>query len=173
MLQPELQKQRRRRNIDAPQHGPHDGGPHSSKFVVLVLFCADKIQNSILGFVVTDIARRILLLVISKVCALSCVSKLQRDTTSLVKGIAIETFRTKYKGTKLYSGPPNLADEGWKKREVIAVFDVMAHLATMKVGTPSLLDDENDDKNPVTHVSKSTKLGREGKSVAAKKPKTN
>ena len=71
----------------------------------LVLFCADKIQNSILGFVVTDIARRILLLVISKVCALSCVSKLQRDTTSLVKGIAIETFRTKKKGPSCVRDP--------------------------------------------------------------------
>ena len=39
----------------------------------------------------------------------------------------------------------------------------MAHLATMKVGTPSLLDDEDDVKNPVEHVSKSTKLGLEGR----------
>ena len=90
----------------------------------LALFCVDKVQYSILGFVVSDIARRILLLVISKVCALFCVSKLQRDTTSLVKDTAIETLSTKYQRTKLYSGPPNLADEGWKKREVIAVFDV-------------------------------------------------
>ena len=71
----------------------------------LVLFCVDRIQYSILGFVVSDIARRILLLVISKVCALSCVSKLQRDTTSLVKGIAIETFRTKYKGPSCIRDP--------------------------------------------------------------------
>ena len=128
-------------------------------------------QCSILGFVVSDITRRIFFLVISKVCALSCLSKFQRDTTSLVKGTAIETLRTKYKRTTLYSGPPNLADEGWKKQEVIAVFDVIAHLATIKVGTPSLLDDENDDKNPVKYVSKSTKLGREGKALPQKSQK--
>ena len=88
-----------------------------------------------------------------------------------MKGTAIETLRTKYKRTKLYSGPPNLADEGWKKREVIAVFDVMAQLATIKVGTPSLLDDEDDDKNPVEYMSKSSKLGLERKALPQRSQK--
>ena len=41
----------------------------------------------------------------------------------------------------------------------------------MKVSTPSLLDDEDDDKNPVEHVSKSTKLGLEGKTLPQRSQK--
>ena len=51
------------------------------------------------------------------------------------------------------------------------MFDVMANLAASYEGTPSLLDDEDDDMSLVEHVSKSIQLGSEeqGMLVAARK----
>ena len=40
-----------------------------------------------------------------------------------------------------------------EQKEAIDVFDVMANLATVPVGTPSLLDHEDDDMTPVERVS--------------------
>ena len=60
----------------------------------------------------------------------------------------------------MFSRLPNLADEGRKRSEAIPVFDVMPSLAEMPVGTPSLLDTDEDDMSNVLRVAKAQK--REG-----------
>ena len=59
---------------------------------------------------------------------------------------------------QLYSRLSNMGEEGRTRRYAIAVFDVMASLAVMPIGTPSLLDtDEDDDTSRVCHVAKAQK----------------
>ena len=89
--------------------------------------------------------------------------ELKRETTSLVRGTSIGTFESQTQLDKLYSEPPNWAEEGWKNREAVAVFEVMANLAVAQEETPSLLDDEDDEMTGVRHVSKHIKLGSEKK----------
>ena len=72
---------------------------------------------------------------------------------------------------QLYLGLPNLAEEGRKKRAVIALFDVMAHLATAHEETPSMLDDVDNDMTELEHVSKSITLGSEGEGLPQGSPK--
>ena len=57
-----------------------------------------------------------------------------------------------------------------KKREAEAVFEVMANLAGAIVGTPSIMEDV-DDNAPTGHVSKQIKEGINGDGVPIGSPK--
>ena len=82
------------------------------------------------------------------------------NPTKYVKGTSLETINCQSQHDLLFSGLPNLAEEGRKRREAIPAFDVMPSLAEMPVGTPSLLDTDKDDMSNVRRVAKAQK--REG-----------
>ena len=70
---------------------------------------------------------------------------------SLVKGISLETKESQPQQDQLYSGLPNLTEEGRKKLEVRAIFEVMTRLAN--AGTPSMIDEVDDNTTSLGHVS--------------------
>ena len=74
-----------------------------------------------------------------------------------MKGTSLETINCHSHQDLLFSARPNLAEEGRKRREAIPVFDVMPSLAEMPVGTPSLLDTDEDDMSNVRRVAKAKK----------------
>ena len=49
-------------------------------------------------------------------------------TTEYLKGTALETIESESQQDQLYSGLPNAAQEGRKRRGAIAVFDIMTSL---------------------------------------------
>ena len=68
------------------------------------------------------------------------------------EGSTLETIENQTQPGGLYSELPKLAEEGTRKRGAVAVFEVVANLAVAQEGTPSLLDDEDDDKTHVRQV---------------------
>ena len=86
-------------------------------------------------------------------CSILLFAELKRDTTLLVKATSIETIESQRQQDQLYSGLPNLVEEG-KHERPLPFSDVMANLATVHEETPSLLD-EDDDTTPMRQVSKS------------------
>ena len=79
------------------------------------------------------------------------------NTTSLVKGTSLEIIESQTQQDLLYWGLPNRVDEAKKKREVRAIFEVMANLAGAIDRTPSMED--VDGNIPMRHVSKQIKVG--------------
>ena len=76
-----------------------------------------------------------------------------------MEGTSIETIESQPQQDQPCSG-----HSGRNRREAFVVFDVMGCLALVPVGTPSLLDaDEDDDMSNVRHVAKAQK--REGHDV--------
>ena len=69
----------------------------------------------------------------------------------------------------LYLELPNRVEEAKKKREVLAIFEVMADLAGTNEGTPSMKE-EVDDDTPMGHVSKHIKVGIDGDGVPIGSP---
>ena len=82
------------------------------------------------------------------------------NPTKYLKGTSLETIDCQSEQDLLCSARPNMAEDVRERREAIPVFDVMPSLAEMPVGTPSLLDTDEDDMSNVRHVSKAQK--REG-----------
>ena len=60
----------------------------------------------------------------------------RENTTLLKKSISFATIESQTQQDQLYSGLPNRVDEARKKREVRAIFEVMANLAIANEGTP-------------------------------------
>ena len=79
------------------------------------------------------------------------------NPTKYLKESSLETINCQSQQDLLFSALPNLAEEGRKRREAIPVFDVMPSLAEMPVGTPSLLDTDEDDMFNVRRVAKAQK----------------
>ena len=77
---------------------------------------------------------------------------LSETTTSLVEGTSPETIESQPQQDQLNSRLPNLAEEGGNKRE-----EVMANLVGAIDGTPSMVDELDDNNTPLEHVSKEKK----------------
>ena len=91
--------------------------------------------------------------------------------TSLVKGSSIETMESQTQQDQLYSGLPNWAEEGRKKRKVRAIFEVMACLAFPNEETPSMIEEVGDEMAALGHESKQIKLGHDGDGFPSESPK--
>ena len=81
------------------------------------------------------------------------------NTTSLVKGTSLENVESQTQQDQPYLGLPNRVEAARNKREVRAIFEVMANLVGAIDGTPSMIDEVDDDNTPLGHVSQQTKVG--------------
>ena len=81
-------------------------------------------------------------------------------------------------GSGAFAGPPPLTsrwneiswvEEVKKKREVKAVFEVVAYLAGAIDGTPSMMEDVDDDV-PMGHVSGQIEVGIDGDGIPTGSP---
>ena len=89
--------------------------------------------------------------------------KLIENTTSVNKGTSLETIESQRSEICCVWNP-----EVKTKREVKAVFEVMADVAGAIEGTPLMMEDVGDA--PMVHVSKQIKVGIDGDGILIGSP---
>ena len=94
----------------------------------------------------------------------------REKATSLTTGTSLETVESQQQQGELYSGLPNLAEEGKRERKVRNIFEVMVDLAITNEGTPSMIDEVDDDMAPLGRVSKQKMVGHDEDGIPIASP---